>query len=145
MPRQPNPALTETLKNIQDGIDDMVVRIPEQEFVQQYLPILTGNGPRTASGGFNLTPWIERVGGITRSAHVVNQNNEILWTIPPMQPNASLSTSENHSFLNTISEARQTAISNPNAYNQAASRSYGNGTITVSSQTTQQVKSGTSC
>lgn len=60
-----------------------VSQFPEELFVAHFLPLFAGEVPETAE--INYRTWIDKVAaGERMSVEIVNDKNEVLFTIPPM-------------------------------------------------------------
>lgn len=59
-----------------------IVRFPEPLFVKHFLPLFSGQVQPTPQ--LNLSVWITIAQGEYNPVHIVDQKNEILFTVPPM-------------------------------------------------------------
>lgn len=66
--------------------EKLLARIPERVFVHLYLPLFAGvaEEDRIRPDVITLTNWALNVGGYFRRAEIIDQNNQVLFTVPPL-------------------------------------------------------------
>lgn len=111
--------ISNILVDIDAGMDAIIVSIPESEFVRQYLPLLA-NLYNADSEALDIRPWISRVGGHNRSAHIVSDSNpnEILFDTPSYFPRVSITPAAKP--IDAVTTAKRTEKVDPNAHEKAA-------------------------
>lgn len=77
------------LENLKRMEEDLVVRIPEVNFVQVFLPYFAGDEENPYD--VDLSSWTTLVGSPFRKAYVVDAKGDILFTVPPMSDNTVFS------------------------------------------------------
>lgn len=67
---------------VENTVSD-IKRLPESTFVKNFLPYFCGEEDTTKESN-TIAIWIAIAGSITSKVHVVDKNDEILFTVPPI-------------------------------------------------------------
>lgn len=109
------------LSDINTSMPEVIAHIPESEFKSNYLPLLTNIFGADPSR-LDLRPWIARVGGHNRQAHIVSDSNHevILFTTPPYYPRITVYPSAVP--VDEVTKAKRNEKVDPNAHLKATNR-----------------------